>query len=474
MPDPLPCLVMITRTTSIITCLALASCTVGPNYKKPDTADITPTKWRWQPAAPADHSPKGEWWKVFHDSELNRLESLALQSSPTLKAAVARVDQARAMARYSETGYAPEINGVGSAKREQTSGNLPSPVPVNIPAARINSFSTIMDLSYEIDIWGKVRREIESARASASASESSYHTAVLTLTGDVAAQYFLLRSLDAEVSALRRTIELREKWKTLLDEKLKAGTIAETDQARAQTEVATAKADLAEARRQRQETSDLLALLCGQPASSFTISERPLGAKAPPVIPAGVPASVLERRPDVAAAERIVASRNADVGIATAAYFPSVRLTGSGGYLSKEVDSLLSADSKVWNIGPSISLPITGWAVIHFNIKRQKAAREEAIADYRGTILKAVNDVETSLTQIRLRAEQATAVNDAFTAATKATDLVRDAYERGTLSYLELLDAERTRLQAELQTARIAAQRHIATVRLIKAIGGSW
>lgn len=452
----------------------LASCTVGPDYRKPDTADITPASWRWQPAAPRDDTPRGEWWKVFRDSELNRLETLALNASPSLRAAIARVDQARAAARMSAAEWAPDIRLKGDAEREQTSGNLPSPVPVNIPAARINSFSTLLDLSYELDVWGKIRREVESARAAADAASASYHTVILTLSGDVAAQYFLLRSYDAEVSALRRTIELREKWRDLLEEKLKAGTIPETDFARAQTEVATARAELADVTRLRQETSDLLAFLCGQPASRFAVSERPIGARAPPTIPAGIPGSVLERRPDIAEAERLVAARNADIGVAKAAYFPAVRLTGTGGYLSNDVDALLSADSKVWSIGPSVSVPVTGWALIHFNVKRQTAAREEAIANYRQAVLDAIREVETSLAQTRYRAEQAAAVGDALSAATKATDLIRAAYERGTLSYIELLDAERTRLQAELQTARIAAQRHLATVRLVKALGGAW
>lgn len=458
----------------LLSALTLAACTVGPDYKKPDSVEITPAKWRWQNAAPSDGESRGDWWKAFHDSELSRLENIAVTSSPSLQAAMARVDQARAGARISISGWLPDIRLKGNAERELSSGNLPTPVPVNIPAAHINSFNTLFDLSYEIDFWGKVRREVESARATAAAAEANYHSALLTLTGDVAAQYFMLRSFDAELSALRRTIDLREKWQNLLNEKFKAGTIPEIDLARAQTEVATARADLAEAKRQRQEASDALALLCGQPASNFEISERPISSKGPPSIPAGVPASVLERRPDIAAAERIVAARNADVGVAQAAYYPSIRLTGTGGFLSKDVDSLLSADSKVWSIGPSVNIPVSGWAVIGFNVKRVTAAREEAIANYRQAILVAINDVETSLTQIRQRGEQAKAVGDALAAATKATELIRASYEQGSLSYLELLDAERTRLQAELQTSRIAAQRHIATVRLIKALGGAW
>ncbi len=465
---------MYTRFSLFLASFSLAACTVGPDHVKPDTADITPARWRWQAAAPRDDTPRGEWWKVFADSELNRLETLALNASPSLKAAAARVDQSRAAARISISEWLPDVRLKNAANREQFSGNLPTPVPVKIPRGRVNSFSGIIDLSYEIDFWGKVRREVESARATADSVSSSYHSAILTLTGDVAAQYFLLRASDAELDALRRTIALREKWTNLLNDKFKAGAIPETDLARAQTEVATAKAELASVKRQRQEASDTLALLCGQPASSFSLGEHPIGSKAPPVIPSGVPASMLERRPDIAATERLVAARNADIGVATSAYFPAVRLTGTAGYLSKDADTLLGADSRVWSIGPSVSLPLTGWAVIHFNIKRQKAAREEAIANYRQAVLTAIRDVETSLAQTRYLGEQAGATGDALTASTKATDLIRQSYESGSVSYLELLDAERTRLQIERQSAQVAAQRHIATVRLIKALGGGW
>ena len=461
-----------TKLAAIAVCLS--SCTVGPNHVQPDVTDITPASWRWQTAAPRDDAPRGDWWTVFHDSELTRLENLALQASPNLQAAAAKVDQARAAARISTASWSPDIRLNGDASREQTSGNLPSPVPVNIPRGRINSFSTLIDLTYEIDFWGKIRREVESARATADASSANYYSAILTLTGDVAAQYFLLRAADAELDALRRTIAIREKFQNLLDDKFKAGAIPETDLARAQTEVATAKAEIADVKRQRQEASDTLALLCGQPASSFTLRERPIGSKAPPSIPVGIPAAMIERRPDVAAAERLVAARNADIGVATADYFPAVKLTASGGFLSKEVDSLLSADSRVWSVGPSVSIPLTGLTVIRFNVKRMKAAREEAIANYRQAVLTAIRDVETSLAQTRYLREQSSAVGDALTASTKATDLIRESYERGSVSYFEFLDAERTRLQVERQTAQISAQRHISTVRLIKALGGGW
>ena len=454
--------------------LTLAGCTVGPDYVPPDTAAMTPAVWRWQSGEPKDDRPRGSWWDVFRDPELNRLEELALASSPSLAAAVAKVEQARAGARVRMAEWAPDIRFNGRGQSEQTSGNLPTPVPFRIPAARIDSFSTGLDLSYEIDLWGRIRREVESARANADAASANYHQAVLTLTGDVSAQYFIVRASDAEVDSLLRTIALREQFTALLDEKLRAGVVPETDLARARAELASARAQLADVRRQRQEASDTLALLCGQLATGFAVPSAPISHRSPPVIPPGVPAAVLERRPDVAAAERSIAAANAQIGVAKTAAFPAIRLTGNGGYLSKDIGTLLSSDSSVWSFGPGISLPVTGWALIHFNVKRMEAARAEAIANYRQAVLAAVRDVESSLAQIRYLGEQADAVADALTASSKAVELIKASYDRGSVSYLELLDAERTRLQSDLAAARVAAQRHMATVRLIKALGGAW
>ncbi len=453
--------------------LVPAACTVGPDHQKPDTSDITPATWRWQAGAPRDDAPKGEWWKVFHDSELNRLEALALADNQNLRAAFARIQQSRANARAAATDWFPEFTANSRNKRERTSGNLPTPVPVNIPSAQINTFNQTLDLSYELDLWGKVRRSFESARAQAESSAADYNNVLLTLTGDVAATYFQLRALDADLASLRRTIELREKSLGLIQQRFAAGTIQETDVARAKTEVATARAELADIKRQRQEASDNLSLLCGMPATHFKVAERPLRG-APPVIPAGLPANVLERRPDVAAAERLVAARNADIGVATAAYFPAISLTGQGGYLSKNTSDLFSADSRVWSFGPSVSLPVTGFALIRANVNRKKAAREEAVASYRQAVLTALKDVESALAQTRYRAEQAAAQNEALAAAAQAAELTHARYDSGAAGYLEFLDAERTRLQTERQFNQVAAQRFIATVRLVKAMGGGW
>lgn len=256
----------------------LTSCInpVGPKYRKPDVTDITPAQWSWQPANPRDDTPKGEWWKIFRDDELDRLQERALTASPNVQAAVARVEQARANASATIADFFPDIRFKPSFKREQTSGHLPSPIPVPIPSARISSFSVPLDLNYEIDFWGKLRRSTESARATAVATVADYHNVLLTLTADVTIQYFALRALDSELAVLRRTIELRETSLKLMDQRFNAGAISETDHARARSELSNARAELADAKLRRQEIAATLALLCGDPAglTSFASTLR--------------------------------------------------------------------------------------------------------------------------------------------------------------------------------------------------------
>ena len=453
--------------------LALTACTVGPNHVKPDVSDITPAQWKWKSAAPRDDKPKGDWWTVFKDGELNRLETLAVAGNNDLRAALARVEQGSAALRASAAAYSPTVTLNPAAQRERTSGNPPTPVPIKIPSAQINSFNVPLQLSYELDLWGRVRRLVESAKADAEGSAAAYQNVLLSLTGEVAASYFQLCAFDNELGALRRTLDLREKSVGIIEQKFKAGVLPEVDAARARSELATTKAEIADVKRQREEMVSVIALLCGQPASTFSIAERSLPGSAPH-IPSGIPADLLERRPDIAAAERKVASSNAQIGVEKAGFFPAVRLTGDGGYLSKDTSSLFSADARVWSVGPSVSLPITGYFLTKAKVGRAKAARDESIAEYRQSVLTGVKDVETSLTQIHYRAEQAEAEKEAVTAAQHATELVRSRYDSGAVSYLELLDAERTSLTLERQFAQVKAQQFVATVRLIKALGGRW
>lgn len=340
-----------------------------------------------------------------------------------------------------------------------------------MPSAQFSTFSVPLDLSYEVDLWGRVRRSFESAQAQAQASVADYHNVLLTLTADVAVNYFLVRSLDAESAALRRTVESRHESVRILNERFATGVIPEIDVAQAKTELASAKADLADVTRQRAETLHALALLCGEAVGSFEIAERSLTV-APAIVSPALPSTLLERRPDIARAERNLAAKNAQIGMARAAYFPAVRLAGQAGYLSAEAESLFSGDSRVWSIGPSVSLPLFNAGRTAAQVRQSKAAYQEALADYRQTVLAAFKEVEDSLAQIVLRTEQASAQAEALTAARRVTELAKARYDAGATSYLELLDAERTALLHERRQAQLEAQRFAASVRLIKSLGG--
>ncbi len=453
--------------------LALASCKVGPDYQKPDTSAITPAKWKWRIASPQDAQSKEKWWTVFGDGELNRIESQAVANNQELRAALARFDQGRAFVRASAAALIPTINVQPQANRQLTSANEPTPIPFALPTAQLNTFSLPLDLNYEVDLWGRVRRSIESASADANSLAAAYQTVLLSLTSDVATYYFQVRSCDAEITALEKTIATREKSLQLIEQRAKAGATNEIDSARARSERASAASELADVKRQREELAGGIALLCGQPATRFSLSHRESTIQ-PPSIPAGIPAHVLERRPDVASAERNVAARNAEIGVTIAGYFPAVNLTGQAGYLSNETASLFNQQSKVWLLGAGVVQPITEYFTTRAKVQRARAAHDEAVAKYRETVLDAVRDVETCLARIHYRHEQAAAQAEALSSARRANDLIRANYEAGTITYLDLLESDRTCILQERQSARLHAMQLIDSVSLIKALGGKW
>jgi outer membrane protein, multidrug efflux system len=451
----------------------LGACAVGPNYKKPDVTNLTPADWSWRPGEPRDEIPKGQWWSVFNDPVLDRLETEAVNRNQNLQALVARVDQARAAARLTRSQFFPELALDPAFSRQRTSGNLPTPIPVRIPSTYVNSYSLPLDLSYEVDLWGRVRRSFEAARAQAQASVADYQNALLTLTADVAVDYFLLRSLELETASLRCTVELRNESIAILQTRFAAGAIPESDLAKSKTELASVKEELADTLRRKAEAVDALALLCGAPASSFDVAGH-ASAAAPPAVPAGLPSLLLERRPDIAGAERRLAAKNAEIGVARAAYFPALRLTGQAGYLSAEASDLFAWNNRVWSIGPSISLPLFNAGRTAAEVRRSEAEYQEALAEYRQAVLAAFKEVEDSLAQIRFRNDQATAHTEALSSAKRVAELARVRYQAGATSYLEVVDAERTVLQQQQQEALLQSERFAATVRLVKALGGGW
>lgn len=452
----------------LLALVSLASCSVGPDYKKPEAVDVIPTDYRWKKAEPRDEQPKGDWWQVFHDEDLNKLVQQAIDHNQELKQAVARVEESRSKARVSESDFFPQANSQPTAIRARSPalGGVLNPGTTDL-------FAMPLDLSYEVDLWGRVRRSFESAQAQAQASAADYHNVLLVLTADVASNYFILRTYDAQIDVLQQTLEWRQKQVELESRQFESGLIAEFDVSRAKAEAAASLSDIADMKRRRAETEAALALLCGQTASTFEFKQKPLN-QIPPEVPVGLPSELLERRPDVASAERTMAARNAEIGVAYAAFFPSIRLTGQGGYVSTDTSSLFSWENHFWMFGPSVSIPLFNGGRNESELKEARAAYEESVAGYRQQVLVAFKDVEVALAQIKFYKEQGDATAQRLEATQHAAFLADERYHRGSISYLDIIEVHRDLLNSELEVTRILGQRTVATVKLIEALGGSW
>jgi multidrug efflux pump len=450
--------------------------TVGPDYNRPTNS--VPANYKavefgnWKEGQPLDNVPKGNWWEIFGDTNLNGLETQAVAANQQLKAAVARVDQARDTARIARSELMPSLSLDPSFNRQGYSPNA-NPSFGNITA---NTFNAPLDLSYEVDLWGRVRRLFQGAHAEAQASLADYYNVLLTLQSDVAQNYFALRSLDAEIATVNGTIELRHEQVRLVRSRLEGGIGSELDVAQAETELASTEAEAAALAHRRDELENAIAILVGENPSGFKLTalDNPNWNPPPPQIPAGLPSDLLERRPDVAQAERQLNSANAKIGVAKAAFFPVLTLTGSAGYLSGDLSSLFSWDSRTWSIGPSLSLPIFTGGRNLANYKYSLAAFQESVALYRQQVIIAFGDVENSLSGIYHFAVQAEAQQRAVSSARRATELATDRYRSGIVAYIEVVDASRDTLTAERANAQLAGQRLIASVQLIKALGGGW
>jgi len=448
---------------------------VGPDYQRP----TTPTEAQfadaelgtWKEATPVDAIARGNWWNVFNDPVLDGLERQAALNNQDLKAAIARVTQARAVARNVKADFFPSLSFNPSMDRRRQSENALNPVSVELG----NNFRVPMDLSYELDLWGRVRRSFEGASADAQARLAAFENTLLLLKADVAQNYFVLRTLDTERVILRNTIKLRRDALDLVNARFKGGAASELDVSRAETELNSTEAELWAVDRRRAEVERALAVLVGAPATEFAINELPLDENTlPPVIPPGLPSSLLERRPDIAEAERNLAAANARIGVAKGAFFPVVKLVGTAGFESFEAESLFNWESRVWSIGPSITLPIFQGGRNRANLKRSQAVFEENVALYRQQILVAFKEVQDALTGARLLSGQSTAQDRSRVSAHKTVELSNSRYQAGLVSYLEVVDSERTALTAEREYARIIGQRLVTSVQLIKALGGGW
>lgn len=462
--------------------LILAGCSVAPVYQKPSVAtpaafkEAPATNGNWKPAQPADAMTRGEWWKVFGDATLDELETQARQANQSLRAAAARVQEAHGVQQQVRSELFPQLDaGFGPTRSK------PSPASQGLPAdgnvAPTTLWRVQATLSYEVDLFGRVSSGAEAAKADAEQSSALYRSVLLALQADVAQNYFQLRELDAEQEVFSRTVALREDALKLMQRRFDEGDISELDLARAKTELANARADALGVARLRALSEHSLAILLGKAPADFSFAPRPLTPVAVQV-PAGLPSELLERRPDIAAAERAMASANARIGVARAAYFPQLSLTGIAGYESNALGDLFRWSSRTFLLGPlagtALTLPIFDGGARSGALDTAKAKYEEEVANYRQKVLLAFQDVEDNLSALRLIGEQSKEQDNALAASSKAARLSRLRYQEGAISYLEVIDAERSVLQSQRASTQLAGAQAVSTVNLIRALGGGW
>ena len=472
-----------TRNIAIVLMGLLAGCSLAPKFERPESEtpaqfkELTPAeRGNWKTAQPAEEQPRGEWWRAFHDPALDQLEADAIAANQTLKAAAARVSQARALVGVAKADRSPRVDagfGPSRAKPSATSLGLP-------PGTDVAPFTTwrgILTASYEVDLFGRISDNINAARSDYEGSEATFRSVQLALQADVAQTYFALRETDEELSLLRNTVGLREDSARLLQRRFDLGDVGELDVARARTELATTRSDAIALERQRAQLEHALAVLLGKPAASFSLAPAPL-ASAMPAIPAGLPSSLLERRPDIAAASRTMAAANARIGIAKAAFFPVLNLTAQGGFESAELGDLFKWSSRAWALGPLVgtilAMPLIDSGRNQANLDRSYAVLEESVAGYRQQVLVAFAEVEDNLANVRTLDDQAQATRDAVASASRALRIAQVRYNAGATGYLDAIDAQRSLLSMQRLETQIKGARATSTVALIRALGGGW
>jgi multidrug efflux system outer membrane protein len=448
-------------------CGLTAGCTVGPDYKGASMA--VPTSYRYELKKNGKAAAQREnWWKIFGDSGLDRLESQVRADNFDLKAGLQRIEQSRALIRVAGADALPQVAATPYAQR--ASGTA-SAVTGSTKASNI--FTVPLSVDWEMDLFGRIRRGIEAATAAAQATEEDYFGLRLALEAEAASGYFTLRALDREIQIVRDGVASRESSLKLAKDRLELGAVSGLDVAQAKGLLATSRAAVAELQRQRAAQEAALAVLAGRAASGFSIPVNPLSG-IPPRVPAGMPAELLRARPDIRAAERQLAAENARVGVAVAAFYPSISLTGDLGIRATAISGLFDGGAEFWGIGPSVYIPIFQGGRNQAELNRSRASYEEVLAIYQKTVVSALAEVETSLSATRFYSQQSAYQRQTVEAAVEARDIAKDQYEGGTASYLSVLDAERTALDAQRQQSVLTGAEYLNAVALIRALGGRW
>jgi NodT family efflux transporter outer membrane factor (OMF) lipoprotein len=451
---------------------------VGPRYSRPAAPAPAPDAWKtqppWQEAAPKDAIPKGAWWQVFHDSELDGYEQQLLQANQSLAAARDRLNQARSLARVATADYFPQVSADPSAVRERGSGNRPlSGVVQTVRPYTQNVYSIPFSLSYEADLFGRVRRNVEAANASLQSTAADLGNVQLVLTAELAADYFTLRELDAEYQVVQESVGYERKGLDLVQRRHEGGVASGLEVAQQATLLDSTISQAALVQQTRAQYEHAIAVLVGQPASSFSVPVAPLRATPPPV-PLGVPSDVLERRPDIATLERQMALENAQVGIARTAFYPHITLSGAGGWESKDIASLLSAPSLFWSLGADALQPIVQGGRNRANLAAARAAYDQAVANYRQSVLTAFQEVEDGISNLSTLSQALTTQGAAVEDARKALDIANNRYVGGVTTYLDVITAQTTLLNSKRLETQLLGQQMVSSVYLVKVLGGSW
>jgi NodT family efflux transporter outer membrane factor (OMF) lipoprotein len=456
-----------------IAALQLTGCVIGPKYHPP--AVQAPAAYKeigdWKPAQPNDQNLGGEWWKIFQDPQLNALEEQVNVSNQNLKAADAQFQQARAVLRYYRADYYPTVTAGPEATRTRVSANAPTNTILR--GTTYNDFVLPFDVSYQADVWGRVRKNVESYREQAQASAADLATVNLSMHADLAVDYFQARSLDAEEQLLNSTAKDYEQALELNQNRFQGGIASEVDVEQAKTQLQTTRAEAIDVGVARAQFEHAVAILIGKPPAEFALPPLPLTAP-PPHIPISVPSELLERRPDIAAAERRVASANAQIGVAKTAYYPLINLGASGGFESSAISTLINGPSGLWSIGLSAVGTV-------FDVGRRRSLNDQAraaydyqVAAYRENVLTAFQQVEDNLAAVRILENEAQIQDEAVVAAQRSLDLSVTRYKGGVTSYLEVITAQSAALADEVTAVNILGRRMANTVLLIQALGGGW
>ena len=462
--------------------LVLSGCMVGPKYVKPTVPTAPEYKEtqtdgykeanNWQTAHPADTTLRGDWWTIFNDPELNELEPQIVVSNQTLKAAAARLVEARAQIRYTHSFLYPTIGASPSAVGERYSDQRPYFTPGGSNTGEAD-LQLPLDLNYEVDLWGRVRRTVNASKEEAQATAADLQTALLSLQAELAVDYFEARANDADEKLLIDTVKSYEEAYRITNNRFEGGVSGESDVDQAKTLLEDARVQASDVNIQRAQYEHAIAVLLGRPPASFTLAEMPLNTR-PPAIPVGLPSELLERRPDIAAAERRVNEANERIGIARAAYFPQLNISAVAGFESTAISTLLRGSNFIWGAGPTLSQTF-------FDAGRRGALSQQAIAgydettaNYRQTALTAFQQVEDNLAVLNTLTLEARQQHDATIAAQAAERIFNNRYVGGIDTYLQVVTAETTALQNERNEIAIQRRQMDASVLLIKALGGGW